>query len=173
MKKKSFIIITAINIAALLFVLFSYYIKKHTGYALYNFAILFFMVAFLLYSLILAFSFRKLFCYVEQALACLLIFLMVKFNLPDRFALLIEIPRFEKKIEVLKKTGVNDCGAEIIDGCILFDWEPGFLDWQMVLVYDEQDSLQNVMEEKKYVQEGRFYVLYKAKKCFYMCAANR
>ena len=43
----------------------------------------------------------------------------------------------------------------------------------MVLVYDEQDSLQNVMEEKKYVQEGRFYVLYKAKKCFYMCAANR
>ncbi|MCR5316733.1 MAG: hypothetical protein K6E22_00760 [Treponema sp.] len=89
MKKKSFIIITAINIAALLFVLFSYYIKKHTGYALYNFAILF------------------------------------------------------------------------------------FLDWQMVLVYDEQGSLQNVMDEKKYVQEGRFYVLYKAKKCFYMCAANR
>ncbi|MBP5577236.1 MAG: hypothetical protein J6X67_10830 [Treponema sp.] len=98
---------------------------------------------------------------------------MVKFNLPDRFALQIEIPKFEKKIEALKKTGVNDCGAEIIDGCILFDWEPGFLDWQMVLVYDEQDSLQNVMDEKKYVQEGRFYVLYKAKKCFYMCAANR
>ena len=98
---------------------------------------------------------------------------MVVDDLPDRFALLIEIPKFEKKIEVLKKTGVNDCGAEITDGYIMFDWEPGFLDWQMVLVYDEQDSLQDVMDEKKYVQEGRFYVLYKAKKCFYMCAANR
>ena len=174
MKNKSFVIITVINVLALVMILFSYYLlKKHTGYAFYNFTILFFMIAFLLYSIILVFAFKKFFCCVEQILTCLLIFLMVKFYLPDRFALLIEVPKVEKKIEVFKKSGVNDCGAEIVGDYIVFDWEPGFLDWQWVLVYDEQDLLCNAMDEKKTVSEGRFRVLFKAKKCFYLCAMWR
>jgi len=98
---------------------------------------------------------------------------MVKLDLPDRFALLIEVPKIEKKIEKLNSNTINDESLTVCDDYIIFDWEPGFLDYQRVLVYDEKDTLQNTVDSKKMISEGRLYILYRAKKCFYLCILYR
>lgn len=98
---------------------------------------------------------------------------MFKLDIPDRFALLLEVPKFERKIESIKRKDIEDDSIKLIDDYIISDWEPGFLDYQWVLVYDKNDLLQNLADSKKMTSEGKLYILYKAKKCFYLCILCR
>ena len=64
---------------------------------------------------------------------------------------------------------VVDDNTEIIDGYILFAWEPGFLDYQQVLVYDEKNDLKDAENGKKLISIGKLYVLEQTRDCFYLC----
>ncbi len=162
--KKSTIAITIINIFVLLTALFSYYLEKRIGYILYNLVAILFIGLFILYSLlIICVANRKKICCLEQFLTVLFLCLTLKFDLQDRFALIIELPKIEKRLELIKNT------EDKCDEYILFDWAPGFLDYKMVLVYDDKDSLKNIENDKIKIVEGTLYILFRAKKCFYIC----
>ncbi len=77
------------------------------------------------------------------------------------------MPKFEKRVELIKNAEINN--EEMCDDYILFDWAPGFLDYKMVLVYDNTDSLKNIENDKKRISERTLYILFRAKKCFYIC----
>lgn len=95
--------------------------------------------------------------------------ILYKFNVEDNVAFLFEIPKIEKKIIN------NDYKNEVIndDQYLIFEWEPGFLDYQTVMVYDKTDNLGNKKNEKIWVSEGRLTILKKAKKNFYLCVLYR
>lgn len=93
--------------------------------------------------------------------------------MPDRFALLVEVSKFEKKIERIKEQETKDEFLTICDDYVISDWEPGFLDYQWVLVYDKDNTLQDISDSKKMISEGKLYILYKAKDCFYLCILYR
>ncbi|MCR5316653.1 MAG: hypothetical protein K6E22_00355 [Treponema sp.] len=171
--KKNVIVVTIIDVIALCTVLLSYYIKKQIGYVFYNWLVIFFVIAFIIYSLMVVLANRKISIFMGQLFCCVFICLMVKLDLPDRFALLIEVPKMEKKIEKIKHNEIDNEAITIFDEYIISDWEPGFLDYQWVLVYDANDSLQNISDSKKIISEGKLYILYRAKKCFYLCILYR
>ncbi len=171
--KKNIIVITIIDIIALCTLLLSYYIKKQIGYVFYNWLIIFFVIVFVLYSLIVVLANRKIIIFIGQLFCCVFICLMVKLDLPDRFALLIEVPKLEKKIENIKRNEIDNKSLTICDDYIIYDWEPGFLDYQWVLVYDEYDSLKEICDSKIIISEGKLYILDRAKKCFYLCILYR
>ena len=171
--KKSVICIIFPNFFALLAILLSYYLKKQIGFVFYNWIMIFFIIVFILYSSAVIFTHKSFHIFIGQVFCCSCLCLMVKLDLPDRFALLIEVPKIEKKIEKLNSNTINDESLTVCDDYIIFDWEPGFLDYQWVLVYDEKDTLQNTVDSKKMISEGRLYILYRAKKCFYLCILYR
>ncbi|WP_191018211.1 hypothetical protein [Treponema zioleckii] len=72
----------------------------------------------------------------------------------------------------MKQIDVNDDRVTVCDDFVIYDWEPGFLDYQWVLVYDEKNLLEN-NEKPKEISEGKLYPLYKAKNCFYLCILYR
>lgn len=163
-----------INIFVLSLVLLSYYIKRQIGLILCTFLLIFIFVYFVTYSLFILISDKKQYStLIIQVLAVLLFLLIFKFNLSDKFALLIEIPKIEKKIETIKQTHILEDDIEISDEYIIFAWEPGFLDNQQVIVYDEKDNLKNVEDGKKNISIGRLYVIEKARDCFYLCILYR
>lgn len=163
-----------INIFVLSLVLLSYYIKRQIGLILCTFLLIFIFVYFVTYSLFILISYKKQYStLIIQVLAVLLFLLIFKFNLSDKFALLIEIPKIEKKIETIKQTHILEDDIEISDEYIIFAWEPGFLDNQQVIVYDEKDNLKNVEDGKKNISIGRLYVIEKARDCFYLCILYR
>ncbi|WP_024470093.1 hypothetical protein [Treponema pedis] len=165
-----------ISILVLIFVLLSYYMKKRFGLILSTLIVIFIFVNFIVYSLFILCSQKKQYSIIIfQLLAVILFYLIFKFNLADTFALLIEVPKIERRVEKIKQMyglesfHVLDDNTEIIDGYILFAWEPGFLDYQQVLVYDEKNDLKDVKNGKKVISIGKLYVLEKAKDCFYLC----
>jgi len=163
-----------INIFVLSLVLLSYYIKRQIGLILCTFLLIFIFVYFVTYSLFILISYKKQYStLIIQVLAVLLFLLIFKFNLSDKFALLIEIPKIEKKIETIKQTHILEDDIEISDEYIIFAWEPGFLDNQQVIVYDEKDNLKNVEDGKKNISIGRLYVIKKARDYFYLCILYR
>ena len=163
-----------INIFVLSLVLLSYYIKRQIGLILCTFLLIFIFVYFVTYSLFILISYKKQYStLIIQVLAVLLFLLIFKFNLSDKFALLIEIPKIEKKIETIKQMHILEDDIEISDEYIIFAWEPGFLDNQQVIVYDEKDNLKNVEDGKKNISIGRLYVIEKARDCFYLCILYR
>ena len=163
-----------INIFVLSLVLLSYYIKRQIGLILCTFLLIFIFVYFVTYSLFILISDKKQYStLIIQVLAVLLFLLIFKFHLSDKFALLIEIPKIEKKIETIKQTHILEDDIEISDEYIIFAWEPGFLDNQQVIVYDEKDNLKNVEDGKKNISIGRLYVIEKARDCFYLCILYR
>ena len=163
-----------INIFVLSLVLLSYYIKRQIGLILCTFLLIFIFVYFVTYSLFILISYKKQYStLIIQVLAVLLFLLIFKFNLSDKFALLIEIPKIEKTIETIKQTHILEDDIEISDEYIIFAWEPGFLDNQQVIVYDEKDNLKNVEDGKKNISIGRLYVIEKARDCFYLCILYR
>jgi len=163
-----------INIFVLSLVLLSYYIKRQIGLILCTFLLIFIFVYFVTYSLFILISDKKQYStLIIQVLAVLLFLLIFKFNLSDKFALLIEIPKIEKKIETIKQTHILEDDIEISDEYIIFAWEPGFLDNQQVIVYDEKDNLKNVEDGKKNISIGRLYVIEKARDYFYLCILYR
>jgi conserved domain protein len=163
-----------INIFVLSLVLLSYYIKRQIGLILCTFLLIFIFVYFVTYSLFILISYKKQYStLIIQVLAVLLFLLIFKFNLSDKFALLIEIPKIEKKIETIKQTHILEDDIEISDEYIIFAWEPGFLDNQQVIVYDEKDNLKNVEDGKKNISIGRLYVIEKARDYFYLCILYR
>lgn len=171
--KKNNIIILVIDIFTICIVLFSYYIKKQIGYVFYNWLMVFFVIVFIIYSLVIIFINKKLHIFIGQFLCFILFCIMIKLDLPDRFALLIEVPKIEKKIERMKRNEINDELLTICDNYIISDWEPGFLDYQWVLVYDKDDNLKNLSDTKKIISEGKLYIIYRAKECFYLCILYR
>ena len=171
--KKGVIGIVVIDIFVLCTVMLSYYLKKHIGYVFYNWLMILFIIAFVLFSFALILTRKKASIYIGQILCCIFLFFMMKLDLPDRFALLAEVPKFEAKIEGIKGQMLSDGALAIYDDYIISDWEPGFLDYQWVLVYDENDSLQYITDSKKIISEGKLYILYRAKKCFYLCILRR
>ena len=163
-----------INIFVLSLVLLSYYIKRQIGLILCTFLLIFIFVYFVTYSLFILISYKKQYStLIIQVLAVLLFLLIFKFNLSDKFALLIEIPKIEKKIETIKQTHILEDDIGISDEYIIFAWEPGFLDNQQVIVYDEKDNLKNVEDGKKNISIGRLYVIEKARDYFYLCILYR
>lgn len=163
-----------INIFVLSLVLLSYYIKRQIGLILCTFLLIFIFVYFVTYSLFILISYKKQYStLIIQVLAVLLFLLIFKFNLSDKFALLIEIPKIEKTIETIKQTHILEDDIEISDEYIIFAWEPGFLDNQQVIVYDEKDNLKNVEDGKKNISIGRLYVIEKARDYFYLCILYR
>lgn len=165
-----------IDIIVLVFILLSYYVKKQTGLILYNIIMFSFFGFFVIYSLfILSFAKKRYSIIIFQLLAVILFYLIFKFNLADTFALFIEVPKIEKRVKKIKQMyglesfHVVDDNTEIIDGYILFTWEPGFLDYQQVLVYDEKNGLKDVKNGKKVISIGKLYVLEQARDCFYLC----
>ena len=163
-----------INIFVLSLVLLSYYIKRQIGLILCTFLLIFIFVYFVTYSLFILISYKKQYStLIIQVLAVLLFLLIFKFHLSDKFALLIEIPKIEKKIETIKQMHILEDDIEISDEYIIFAWEPGFLDNQQVIVYDEKDNLKNVEDGKKNISIGRLYVIEKARDCFYLCILYR
>lgn len=163
-----------INIFVLSFGLLSYYIKRQIGLILCTFLLIFIFVYFVTYSLFILISYKKQYStLIIQVLAVLLFLLIFKFNLSDKFALLIEIPKIEKTIETIKQTHILEDDIEISDEYIIFAWEPGFLDNQQVIVYDEKDNLKNVEDGKKNISIGRLYVIEKARDYFYLCILYR
>ncbi len=162
--KIKYIVVAIVDVFFLMALLLSYYLKRQIGYVIYNWATLCFMFVFVVCSLILALQCKKVLCIIIQIICFAFLFIMIKCDFSDRFALLIEVPKIEK--------GLNN-NEKVNDGYILFDWEPGFLDYQWVLVYDEKDSLQYAAEKKIKIPEGKLYILYRAKKCFYLCILRR
>ena len=163
-----------INIFVLSFGLLSYYIKRQIGLILCTFLLIFIFVYFVTYSLFILISDKKQYStLIIQVLAVLLFLLIFKFHLSDKFALLIEIPKIEKKIETIKQMHILEDDIEISDEYIIFAWEPGFLDNQQVIVYDEKDNLKNVEDGKKNISIGRLYVIEKARDYFYLCILYR
>ena len=171
--KKNVINVVFINVIIICCLLFSYYIKKNIGYVLHNWIIILFLFVFSIYSLIVIFTRKKKSVFINQFFCCVFLCLMIKLDIPDRFALLVEVPKFERKIESMKRKEIEDDSIKLIDEYIISDWEPGFLDYQWVLVYDKCDSLQNLADSKKMTSEGKLYILYRAKECFYLCVLYR
>lgn len=170
MKKNTRLYITIfVDIILLLLLLLSYYVKKNIGLIFFNYLYIFFIVVFIILSIIIICTFRKRSILFIQLLVLFSMIILYKFNIEDNFAFLFEIPRIEKKIKN------NEYETEVIkdDQYLIFEWEPGFLDYQTVLVYDENDNLENKKNEKIWVSEGRLYVLKKAKKNFYLCILYR
>lgn len=63
----------------------------------------------------------------------------------------------------MKRKEIEDDSIKLIDEYIISDWEPGFLDYQWVLVYDKCDSLQNLADSKKMTSEGKLYIANRTK----------
>ncbi|MBR6297012.1 MAG: hypothetical protein IKR40_11110 [Treponema sp.] len=158
-----------IGIIAIIFILFSYYIEQRIGYVLYNWMINGFMCVIIIYSLAMIFCFKKFCIILIQVLLCISIFLMIKLDVPDRFALCIEVPKYELRINNGEEF---DKIIEENDDFIVVEWEPGFLDYQYVLVYDKRNILENT-DSKIYISEGKLYRLYKAKNKFFLCLLYR
>lgn len=158
-----------IGVIATIFVLFSYYIKQRIGYVLYNWMINAFMCIIIVYSLVMIFCIRKFHNILIQILLCTSIFLMIKFDVPDRFALCIEVPKYEMSINNGREFGKV---IEDSNDFTVFEWEPGFLDYQYVLVYDKRNIMENA-DSKIYISEGKLYRLYKAKDNFFLCLLYR
>lgn len=171
--KRNVIVITVTDIIILCSILLSYYLKKRMGHVYYNWLMMLCIIAFVLYSLLLIIIHTKLYVFIGQFLCCVFLYLMIKLDLPDRFALLVEVPKLENKIERIKENEIKDESLTVCDDYIISDWEPGFLDYQWVLVYDKEDSLQNIVDSKKMISEGRLYILYRAKECYYLCILYR
>lgn len=170
MKKKTQLFITIlIDIILLFFLLFSYYVKKSIGAVLFNYLIIFFIVFFIILSLLLICILKEKNISFIQVLVLFLMIILYKFNVEDNVAFLFEIPKIEKKIIN------NDYKNEVIndDQYLIFEWEPGFLDYQTVMVYDKTDNLGNKKNEKIWVSEGKLTILKKAKKNFYLCVLYR
>ena len=163
-----------IDLFVLIFVLLSYYIKKQTGLIFYNVITISFFICFIVYSLfILGFAKKRYLIIIFQIAAVILFYFILKLDLADSFALLIEVPRIERRIENIKQTHESDSDVEISDEYMLFAWEPGFLDYQQVLVYDEKDDLKNAENGRKIISIGKLYVLERARDCFYLCLLYR
>ena len=167
--RKSTVIIVIADVFVLAAVLLSYCLKKHAGYVICNWVTVILMIGFDIYSLMIMFTQRKLVFCIVQPLLCLFLFLSVKLYLPDRLALLVEVPKAERKIQEMKSEETTDEKMLVCDDYVLFEWEPGFLDYQWVLVYDEKDTLKDCKDSRKSISEGKLTVLCKAKKCFYLC----
>ena len=101
--KKNVINVVFINVIIICCLLFSYYIKKNIGYVLYNWIIILFLFVFSIYSLIVIFTRKKKSVFINQFFCCVFLCLMIKLDIPDRFALLVEVPKFERKIESMKR----------------------------------------------------------------------
>jgi hypothetical protein len=165
-----------IDILVLVFILLSYYVKKRIGLIPYTIIVFSFFAFFVIYSLfVLSFAKKRYSIIIFQLLAVILFYLISKFNLADTVALLIEVPKIERRVEKMKQMyglegfHVVDDNTEIIDGYILFAWEPGFLDYQQVLVYDEKNDLKDAENGKKLISIGKLYVLEQTRDCFYLC----
>lgn len=171
MKTKN-IIFLIINIMIVTLVLFSYYLKKNIGYVFYTWIMYVFFIIVIIYSILLSISEKKRIVYISQIILCLFFFLNLRLDISDRFALLIEVPKKEKIIKEIEN-GAIPSNAILSDDYILFEWEPGFLDYQWVLVYDKQDKLKETNDNQLYISEGKLYILYQAKKCFYLCILYR
>ena len=172
MKKKKSILLLLINIMVLISALLSYYLKRQTGYVLYNFAMFIFFTGFSIYSIIIAVYTRRKSIFLGQLLTCCVFLVIRNFDLPDRFALFLEIPKMEKQIVHFQETSKLEDNVIESDRYLVFPWEPGFLDYQWVVVYDEQDMLKNEYNGK-IISEGKLHVLYRGKKCFYLCILYR
>ena len=97
------------------------------------------------------------------------------FKYSDYILQLLKVELSAKEINNIEKIKENYYSSGLIRGYeyIISDWEPGFLDYQWVLVYDKCDSLQNLADSKKMTSEGKLYILYRAKECFYLCVLYR
>ena len=96
-------------------------------------------------------------------------------KVPERFYLFADkkISREEVPEFIRTCNEINDELLTICDNYIISDWEPGFLDYQWVLVYDKDDNLKNLSDTKKIISEGKLYIIYRAKECFYLCILYR
>lgn len=171
--KNNIVYITSgiLNFIGVVFLLFSYYLKKEIGSPLHRFIlILYFFFLLILSGITVLLVERKRMMIFFQILICSISLIIYKFNIEDRFALIFEIPKIEKRIENIKRNNSHYERVIIDSNYFIFEWEPGFLDYQMVLVYDENDSLK---KGEILVSEGKLSILYRAKKNFYMCVLYR
>lgn len=161
------IILAAISILSLLC---SYWLKKYCGLIIYAWLFFGFICVFVSISLvIILFSKKRIWDTVFQVGTFLILFLINRFQWQDNFAMLFEIPKIEKNI----RNGTPKGDMKKLDDYVMVDWEPGFLDYQEVLIYDEKDLLKNLEEEYKSTSDGKLYVLKHPKKCFYLCMIYR
>ena len=176
-KNHMMLYITLVDIIFLLGYLFSYYLKKMTGYVLYNFAALFYFGVFIEYVIItsaISIGCRRFFLLLIQISASGLMFLMWELDLPDRLALLIEVPRIERRIEKLTGEELADTAIEVSDDFIVLAWEPGFLDYQWVLALDRKNIFGDGYEDEKiWIPEGRIYPIFKGMDGWYLCVLYR
>ncbi|MBQ1612429.1 MAG: hypothetical protein II085_03035 [Alphaproteobacteria bacterium] len=162
--------------------LFSYYLEKQVGLLLYILISIVFMIAFILFSvgvIVASFIYRDkknnlipLVC--VQIILCVFFPLAVfKLKIPDRIALKIEIPKLERRISSMSKEELENAGILIFEPYIISAWEPGFLDDQLVLVYDSTDELGKAITEKHLIPIGKLYPTIRASACFYLCDLER
>lgn len=162
-----------LNLIFVIFLLSSYWIEKKLGLIFYEWIFIFFMVIFITLSLItVLFSRNKKFAVIGQVIACSILILINKFSVQDDVAFWVEVPRFEKIISEKSET-LADYKIIKLDDYLMMDWEPGFLDYQEVLVYDKDDLLNNFKDDYKMTSDGKLYILKHPKKCFYLCMIYR
>lgn len=148
--------------------------KKKLGCVFYGWLSLFFMATFIMFSILVLLSTEKHARDIAfQIVACICLFLLFKYNLPDRMALLVEVPKIEKRIKNIRETGIIDDDVEIYEGYIIFAWEPGFLDYQMVVAYNEDDTLKKAKNGRTKMDAGTLYIVARAKSKFYLCVLYR
>jgi len=162
--------------------LFSYYLERQVGLLLYILISIAFMIVFVLFSVGVI---TATFIYQDkknnviplvfiQLILCIFFPLAVfKLKIPDRIALKIEVPKLERRISSMSKEKLENEGILIFEPYIISAWEPGFLDDQLVLVYDSTDELGNAMTEKHLIPVGKLYPVIRASACFYLCDLER
>ncbi len=171
--KKHLVIITVINLFLAVFFLFSYYLKKEIGYVFYNWIIMILEASVIIYSIIVVSIYKKKILFLEQLFICIFIILVVKFDLSDRFALLIEVPRIERKMKDINEKELIGSAIEVNDDFVVFEWEPGVLDYQWVVVYDKNGVLKNSEKKTIWIAEGQLKALYKAHSNYFLCILYR
>ena len=162
---------------------FSYYLERQVGLLLYTLISIAFMIVFVLYSvgtIIAATIIHKDTKTKVIPLICVQIFFCVflplavfRLKIPDRIALKIEVPKLERRISSMSTEELENAGILIFEPYIISIWEPGFLDDQLVLVYDSTDELGKAMTEKHFIPVGKLYPVIRASTCFYLCDLER
>ena len=162
---------------------FSYYLERHVGLLLYTLINIAFMILFVLFFVVVIITAKNIhrdaknkvipFICIQIILCVFFPLAVFKFKMPDRIALKIEVPKLERRIASMSKEELEDSGVLVFEPYIISVWEPGFLDDQLVLVYDSTDELGKGMTEKHFIPVGKLYPVIRADTCFYLCDLER
>ena len=156
--KNKILLILIISLVIIGIILFSFYIEREIGIFFDIFVLPVIIVVLLIICMALIIPMIKNKKYDEYKVVLIpmitffLSMLIIRLNVPNNIALLIELPKIEKEIAEYKTTGLLQNNIRIDGNYIAIDWLLGVTDNWSAIIYDENNSLGNAI---KIIQDNK------------------